>query len=392
MKTKKIIPLVLLPLLISGCWDKVEIDRKSFISTIAIDVSDNIDKEEKFKKIDSDDEFQDKGLDKLSITFGFPDISGLSVEQGSSAKEKFITTKAYSIQDGIRDMASRTSRSINTSHTKLLILSKDILLYPETFKEVMDYFDRNPKINKKMIVVVADGKAENYVSYEPLMEKNIESYIGGLIENSDRNSSILPMTLNELLILLHQNGNAVIPSIDYNKKSDEIFLSGVTLIKDFEAIGGLDPVETSGLEILRGKMKGGNKVVFIEGSPVDFQIDGINREVKLLEVNEEGLKVKINIKLEGQIKNYHLEKCVFNKECIKKIEDSFDKSIEKECEKVARITQEKYQIDPIGIREMVMKYHPKKWAEIEEKWDEVYKNSIIDVSVHTSVRRIGVTK
>ncbi|GAA0177768.1 Ger(x)C family spore germination protein [Clostridium sediminicola] len=392
MRVKKFIPLILLPLVFTGCWDKVEIDRKSFISTIAIDVCENIDKEDEMKKIKPDDEFQDKGIDKLSITFGFPDISELGIEKGSSAKEKFITTKAYSIQDGIRDMASRTSRSIYTSHTKLLILSKDILMYPETVKEVMDYFDRNPRINKKMQVVVTNGKAESYVSYEPLMEKNIESYISGLSENSSRNSSILPMTLNELLILLHQNGNAIIPSIDYNKKSDEIFLSGVTLIKDFKAIGSLDPIETSGLEILRGKIKGGNRVVFMEGHPVDFQIDDIEREVKLIEINEDGLQVKVNIKLEGQVKNYQLDKSAFDKGCIKKIEESFDKSIEKECEKVARITQEKYSIDPIGIREMVKKYHPKKWVNIEEKWDDVYKNSIIDVTVQTSVRRIGVTK
>jgi Ger(x)C family germination protein len=392
MKLTKIISLAFIPLFLGGCWDKVEIDRKSFISTIAIDVSENIGKEEALKNINASDEFQSKGINKLKVTFGFPDISELGVDKGSSAKEKFITTDCYSIQNGIVNMASKTSRSIYTSHTKLLIISSDLLSYPETFKEVMDYFDRNPNINRKMKVVVANGESENYVSYEPLMEKNIESYINGLTENSNRNASILPMTLNELLILLQQNGNAIIPSIDYDKIQDEIFLSGLTMIKDFKIVGSLDPIETSGLAILRGKMKGGNKVIFIDGHPVDFEIDGINRKVNIVEINDDSVKVKINIVLEGQLKNLQMGERVIENETIKKIEENFNSSIEKECEKIARITQEKFSIDPIGIREMIKKYHPKEWKKMEEDWDEVYKNSIIDVSVVTNIRRIGIIK
>ncbi|SHH51322.1 Ger(x)C family spore germination protein [Clostridium grantii] len=392
MKLTKIISLAFIPLFLGGCWDKVEIDRKSFISTIAIDVSENIGKEEELKKINPSDEFQSKGVNKLKITFGFPDISELGVNKGSSAKEKFITTECYSMQNGIVNMASRTSRSIYTSHTKLLIISSDLLHYPETFKEVMDYFQRNPNINKKMKVVVANGESKNYVSYEPLMEKNIESYINGLTENSNRNASILPMTLNELLILLNQNGNAIIPSIDYDKLEDQVFLSGLAMIKDFEMVGSLDPIETSGLAILRGKMKGGNKVVFIDGNPVDFEIDGINRKVSIVEINDDSFKAKINIVLEGQLKNFQMGKSVIEKGTIKQIEGNFNSSIEKECEKIARITQENFSIDPIGIREMIKKYHPKEWKKIEKNWDEVYKNSIIDISVATNIRRYGIIK
>jgi spore germination protein len=200
------------------------------------------------------------------------------------------------------------------------------------------------------------------------------------------------MTLNELLILLQQNGNAIIPSIDYDKMQDEIFLSGLTMIKDFQIVGNLDPIETSGLAILRGKMKGGNKVIFIDGHPVDFQIDGINRKVNIVEINDDSVKVKIDIVLEGQLKNMQMGESVIEKETIKEIEGNFNSSIEKECEKIARITQEKFSIDPIGIREMIKKYHPKEWKEMEENWDEVYKNSIIDVSVVSNIRRIGIIK
>ena len=50
MKFKKILPVILSCVLLSGCWDKVEIDRLNFISTIAIDPGEDIGKEKELKK------------------------------------------------------------------------------------------------------------------------------------------------------------------------------------------------------------------------------------------------------------------------------------------------------------------------------------------------------
>ncbi|MCY6958753.1 Ger(x)C family spore germination protein [Clostridium brassicae] len=393
---KKIILLLLICCLIcclmSGCWDKVEIDRKSFISTIAIDTGKDIDKEKEFKKIKPNEQIQEEELKKLSITYGFPDISELGPGKGGTAKEEFVTVGAYSMDDALEEMTARTSRSIHFGHTKLLILSEELLYYPETFKEVLDYLERKPSINKTMKVIVSKGKAEHYVKYKPIMEKNIETYITGLMENSNRNASILPITLNELLSLLHQNGNAIIPSIYYNKAKNEVNLSGVAMIKKFKLDGYLNEIETAGLELLRGKLKGGKYTIVREGHPVDFEISDINRKIALVDKDVKKLKFKVNLKLEGSLEGYTIQEEVFSDSKIKEMEKNFNDSIEKQCEKVARITQEKFSIDPIGFREYIEKFHPYLYKEVKDKWDEVYKNANIDVEVDTKIRRIGITK
>ena len=73
-----------------------------------------------------------------------------------------------------------------------------------------------------MYVVLAEGKSEEYIKYKPDMEKNIENYISGLMENSNRNDNIFPVTLNEFLILLSENGNALIPRITIEKDKNEL--------------------------------------------------------------------------------------------------------------------------------------------------------------------------
>lgn len=392
MKYKKIIPLILICCLLSGCWDKVEIDRKSFVSTIAIDVGKDIGKEKEFKEIKPDQVFKQEELKKLTITYGFPDISELGPQKGGTAQEKFITTDAYSMHDAFNEMASKTSRSIHFGHIKLLILSEEVMAYPETIKEILDYFERHPSMNKTMMVVVAKGKSEDYVKYQPEMEKNIEYYITGLMENSTRNSSIFPMNLNEFLILLYQNGNAIVPAINYDKVKDEINVSGVSIIKDYKLEGNLDRMETAALEILRGKIEGGKQTIIIDGHPIEFEIGGVDRDIKLIDKNKDKLELKVNVKLEGMLKGYTTEEEVFLKSRLGEIQSNFDDVIEKQCEKVTRITQEKFSVDPIGFREYIEKFHPYVYKEIKDDWEEVYKNANIDVNIQTRIRRIGITK
>lgn len=392
MKYKKTIPLILICCLLSGCWDKVEIDRKSFVSTIAIDVGKDIGKEKELKEIKSDEVFKQEEFKKLTITYGFPDISELGPQKGGTAQEKFITTDAYSMYDAFNEMASKTSRSIHFGHMKLLILSEDVMTHPDTLKEILDYFERHPSMNKTMMVVIAKGKAEDYVKYQPKMEKNIEYYITGLMENSTRNASIFPMDLNEFLILLYQNGNAIVPSINYDKVKDEINISGVSIIKDYKLEGNLDRVETAALEILRGKIEGGKQVIIIEGHPVEFEIGGVDRDIKLIDKNKDKLELKVNVKLEGMLKGYTTEEEVFLKSRLGEIQSNFDDVIEKQCEKVTRITQEKFSVDPIGFREYIEKFHPYVYKEIKDDWEEVYKNANIDINIQTRIRRIGITK
>ena len=44
------------------------------------------------------------------------------------------------------------------------------------------------------------------------------------MESSKRNASILPVTLNEFLILLGDNGNAIIPTIKIDKEKRDAHL------------------------------------------------------------------------------------------------------------------------------------------------------------------------
>lgn len=391
MRNKITLILIISSILLCGCWDNVEIDRVSFISTIGVDVGKDIGKEGDLKSISSKEPFAEREVEKIKVTYGFPDISSLAPTKGGSAEDKFITTPAYSMEDAVSKGNSKSSRTLNLRHGKLLIFSSEILAYPNTIKEVIDYLQRQPYINRVMQVVVADGSTEDYVKFKPNMEKSIDTYITGLMENSSMNATILPVKLNEMLKLLGENGNALIPRITLDKVKNELMLSGVAIIKDYSLKGYLNPIETSDLEILRGKLKSGKKVVYKYGHPVDFQIEGTKRKITVIN-NKNNIEFHIDILLEGQVKDYFVDGDVFSIEKLKDLEDDFNKSLSEECEKVVRITQNEFMVDPIGFRENVEKYHNALWNKVKGNWDNVYKSAVIKVNITTHIRRIGVVK
>ncbi|QGU94115.1 Ger(x)C family spore germination protein [Clostridium bovifaecis] len=394
MKLKKGVVLILACCFLSGCWDKVEIDRRSFISTIAVDTGKDIGDEEKFKEIRSNEVFKEEDFKKLNVTFGFPDISELGPQKGSTAKEQIVTTEAFSMQDSVTRLASKMSRSVYTGHSKLLILSDQIMEYPETVKEVFDFLERQPDINRMMLVVIAKGKAEDFVNFQPSMEKNIESYISGLMESGISNFNVLPTRMNDVLISSYKNKNAIIPTIEFDKvDKNKLIISGVALIKDYKLDGYLTPSEDASLEILRGKIKGGKEVILKEGHPIELQITGIKRNISLVDdANPQKLKFTIDVLLEGQLKGYYIDSDIFSEGEIEKIQDNFNDVIERKCEKVARIIQEQHTIDAIGLKEYVEKFRPGLYKRIKNNWEEVYKNANIDVTVSTKARRLGITK
>ncbi|OFI06183.1 spore germination protein A3 precursor [Clostridium acetireducens DSM 10703] len=391
MKIKKFLPLILICVFMSGCWDKVEIDKQSFISTIAIDKGKEINKEKELINIKPGDTFLEEKIKKLYITYGFPDISELGPGKSNVLKEKSISVDAYSMDNGIQEATAKSSRSIRFGHTKLLILGSELLQYPNTIKEVIDYLDRQPSLNRNMITMVAKGTAEDYVKFIPAMESNIENYIIGLAENN-KNTMMKPLTLKEVLTsLINNDENVLIPTMELDKVKNELSLVGTSIIKNYKIIGNLDKSQSYNVQLIKGDIKGGNKVIYINGHPINFSIYNIKRKIKM-DNSKNKIKFNIDLEMEGQLKQSYVGNELFYKDSIQAVENNLNKTIKKECEETFRVVQKQYNVDVFGLGDYMKKFHPYTWKKFKGNWDEVFNNVDINVNVNFKVRRVGVIK
>ncbi|MBA5851461.1 Ger(x)C family spore germination protein [Clostridium sp. cel8] len=375
---KRIVPLILICVLFTGCWDRTEIENKEMISIIGVDSGEDIDK--------SGEQY----LKKIHLTFGMPDLSELGPDKGKQSEDKYIDSEGYSFQDAVSKARLKSSRSIKFSHTGLLVFSEDIINHPDVFKQVLDYLHREPSLNRNMYIVLAKGSAEECIKSKTDLEKNAETYIGGLIQNDYKNSQVIPVTLNDFLIQMNENGNSLLPAIVINKTSKTLEIQGSAAIKNFKVKGFLNPEETANLELLRGKLEGSNKTIYLDKYPVDIDINNTSRKIA---VSEKDGKLIFNVKLniESQLKDYYLDKKVFSINKLNYIQKKFNSSIKKECEYALDVSKD-LEIDPVGFDNYLKKYHYNIWKKVKDSWDKNYKNSIIDVEVDTQIRRIGIVK
>ena len=94
MKNLKLISLLLCCLLMSGCWDRIDIDRRIFISAIGIDGGKDLRKEKEKQDIEEGEAFGEREIEKFNLTFAFPDISKYSADSKQIPEDKFIKVEA----------------------------------------------------------------------------------------------------------------------------------------------------------------------------------------------------------------------------------------------------------------------------------------------------------
>lgn len=383
----KVISLLLICVLLTGCWDKVEIENTDLVSVVGIDAGEDIGKRKESKNLKP----TDMEIKKLHVTFGTPDLSKLGPDKGGISGDKYIDVDSYSIQDAISRATLKSSRSVRFSHTKLLVLGQNLMMYPDVVKEVIDYLQREPSLNRNMYIVTSQGSSQKYVQFKTSVENSVESYILGLIENDNKKGGIVPVTLNDFLIQMSENGNSILPRIVIDDDNKSIKIAGTTAIKNFKQKGSLNEAETADIEVLRGNLKGGKRMIYVDNHPVDITMDNIMKKMKMRQ-NEGKLLFDIDLDIEGQIKNYYTDNNVLSVDKLNYIEKNFNEVISKEYEQVIKFTQRDLEIDPVGFREYIEKYHPYMWKQIKDNWEEVYKNAVVDVNVNTKIRRIGTVK
>ncbi|EKS4343318.1 Ger(x)C family spore germination protein [Clostridium botulinum] len=392
MKSKKylVIMLILSTICMTGCWDKVEIDKKAFVSVLGVDAGKDIGKEKQLEKISPAASFTGSKFDKIRVTYAFPDISKLGPEKGGTAADNTMSVDAYSMQDSMDKIVNKSSRNLSFGHLKLMVLNTSILDYSNTFKEVIDYIQRQPAINRMIYIVFSEDKSEEILRFKPNMEKSIENYIIGMLENNEKNNTAFPLTLNEFLEETSQNNTALIPVINIDKKNKDLKISKVAVIKNNKIKGYISTEQSNNIQLINKKFKGGTRTIIRDGSPLDYSIENSERKIKLKD--KENLSFDIKLNLEGQIKGYNIDKQISSKGDINKIEEDLNKAITQDIKEVIRISQTEYNTDILDLGGFIHKYHPKLWKKIKGNWNDLYKSLDINVTVDTKVRRIGAIK
>ena len=391
MRRWKAIGLLFLScLLLTGCWDKVEINDRAFVMGMGID---KFDPEDVKQKKDSDAEVkvpEETPRNRYTIMYSFPNV-GLIAGKGEGDPRFLFAGTGWHIVDINNQLSTRINQVLFFGHMKAIILGEELMKDERLMREVLDFIERNPYMGRRLHLMGTPGKATNIMESEPPQRPQVGLFIRDLMRNQERSSRIPDADLGYVLRSLHESKTAVLPRIHASK--DQLKIAGAAILKDYQLIGWLGEHENRALMFMLNKIGIADMTAEINGMNVAVHIYSAHTDRKV-EVRDGEIYLVLDIQLEAEIAQHLIDVKgqTYDAEYLQKIEEILKEKIEQEVRGVFLEIQKRHGADLVQINEMLRKDEPDLWKEIEKKWEEVYPEVKLDVDVEAEVRRIGTVR
>ena len=381
---KTTIVAMIILLLTTGCWDRVEINERAFIVMTGLDVYDpeKSASEEKHKPPKNEE-------NRYKVTYVLPKFSAILKSAPSGEHRIVLQTVAKSAYKGTRQLTSRMDSRPFFQHMKASILGVDVIKDEKHFMEALDGLERQDEISKKISIFVANDQASDVLKVKSIL-KPLSYKLQGMSQGYRGTHIYIPKTLEEVITEVNQ-GDAIIPRIQAS--DTEVKVAGSAVIKDKKFFSWLGEEETRVVSFLTNNIKQGIVEADYKGINIPYTISNA-RTKKSTRVEDEKIVIYIEISTQGDIQEYIIgkEPRLTDINLLKELEETLEKKIKSDVETVIDKLQRQMKVDVIGIGDHLRRYNPKIWKEVEHDWREVYPTVDIRVKVHTSIVDIGTVK
>lgn len=372
---KKIILLIFLTFICTGCYNYKELNELGIVSAMGISKDGdlyNLDIQ-LLNVLDS----EKSGLNKSPITV----ISG----QGET------------IFEAARSMNKKTSKVFFLADVDYVFLDQSVL--NDGLDEIMDFLIRDTRLSLNFLVVTStENKSLDILSSISHFDTNSANNLYDAVMNSEtRYGGINSLHVRELINNYYAKGKYTIfpnvyikdtrkssenDSLEDSKSESYVEVKNMVFFKDKEAIELTDE-ETKGVNFLRNKIK--NATLTIECDGGYFTIETLESKMKLKsKLNIDQLNVNGNVGAE--IVYYGCKDNLDNADVLKNISKKAEKEVESYITKAFNKSK-KYNYDFLGLGNYIYKNNYKYFDFENKDWNKDGLNKLnlkynIDVSLY----------
>ena len=372
---KKIILLIFLTFICTGCYNYKELNELGIVSAMGISKDGdlyNLDIQ-LLNVLDS----EKSGLNKSPITV----ISG----QGET------------IFEAARSMNRKTSKVFFLADVDYVFLDQSVL--NDGLDEIMDFLVRDTRLSLNFLIITStENKSIDILSSISHFDTNSANNLYDAIMNSEtRYGGINSLHVRELINNYYAKGKYTIfpnvyikdtskssenDSLEDSKSESYVEVKNMVFFKDKEAIELTDE-ETKGVNFLRNKIK--NATLTIECDGGYFTIETLESKMKLKsKLNIDQLNVNGNVGAE--IVYYGCKDNLDNADVLKSISKKAEKEVESYITKAFNKSK-KYNYDFLGLGNYIYKNNYKYFDFENKDWNKDGLNKLnlkynIDVSLY----------
>ncbi|MHC1749511.1 MAG: Ger(x)C family spore germination protein [Cellulosilyticaceae bacterium] len=375
----KLAPLLLGPLILTGCWDSMEINSRSVILELGIDKNEE----------ESNLPLNQKA--RVSVTYSIPDMAKMS---GSDSLRKdveaTINVKAPTLIDSIERLETQTQNTITFSHVKGILLGEALLKDSDLLKEVLDGAGRNMMLARNIPLLAVKGPSEEALQVQNKEQPILGLYIMRFFNNNERpRSSYMPQLLGNFIREMEDIGVATIP-IFHGSEDGEINISGGAVMKEYGLVDYITKEQVKGLLYITGEIKNAPVLIQYKNEYLTFNVK--TGKSKMSFKNEKGTMVcYIKLDVEGDIVEYASSETrnLFSKGDMSEVENLLKGQIVEEA-KIALDKAKAINVDFLGIGRELYRKEPQYWKSFGDEWgDSVFQKMPIVIEGNVRIRNTG---
>lgn len=367
--------------MLSGCWDETNIEEQGFIIGFAIDLAEE----------------NKNGQPQLTVTnqLIIPTGIGTPSDGGGGSNEAFMNLSAtgesiFVIDNEIR---SQTSKMPFFEHTKLIVISEDVLEVPQLFPHMMDLFIRNNTIRRGTKVIVAQGEAKKLFEVTPKNEKVPALYLDKLLEtNSQYTGGFNLIRLGEINEHFLLSESFTIPQFTPSERQVEFSAEAVFNGTEERLLGTLKDTEIDGLHLILGTYGRGPIEFNHREALVTYNIEKATSQLTMDVQDLENISISVEVETEGRIVEVFGTQAVKDPETIREIEEKAAKKIEDIVKETIQHAHEQLRTDIFGLKRELRQRHYDTWEKVKDNWDSgenYFSKSTFHVHANVTIHSVG---
>ncbi len=370
--------LVLVSLVITGCWNRREIDTLATVMAAGIDGGPG---------------------GRISVTVqvakpGEIKPPGQGGGGGGQPAVAVFTSTGATVFDAVRNFALQAERKLFWPHCKALVIGEETAR--AGISPLLDFIDRDHEPRELMWVLIARGQAKDIISAEGELEKITAESIEKLVKARIATSKVVGIRLYEFRKMLGGTGRdpfaTGIELVGAGEGKKRLKLTETAVFRKDRLMGWLDSDETRGLMWILGEVRSGIIVVPAPGpaeGKVSLEIIRASSKLKP-EIKDGYLTMTIEIEEEGNLGEQMAFGDFTKPELWTSLEKRKAEVIEREIRAVLKKAQEEWAVDIFGFGEAFRRKYPREWREMKDNWRDLLPTVAVEVKITAKLRRVGL--
>lgn len=384
-------------LVITGCWDSLEIENRALILGMAIDEPPP---EEDRTKDEVTYEVEEKPMkERYMITAqiavpGRVPLGPSSPGGGNEMKDSIWVVKVtgISLDDALNNLQQQIADPKYLIHLRVIVISEAIA--KRGLADLNDYLRRNAEVRRRTWMLVSEGEAAKIMTLAPPLERIPTLYLLNMLEKA---VSYGKFPLDYLGVFWSNDSkwgqDGYLPYIT-PRGDDNVMIKGLAYFSNGVMVGKTNPIGIGAFMAAKGLSIGGYSIMTEAPGIGHVMVQTKERSSRIAVRIVDGLPAaKFSIHLEGTITE-HLEEPVdiHTSRQISIIQENYNRHARGIVQKLIRDTQKQHS-DIFGLGEMVRAKYPSYWKEhvhSKRDWERIYADIPVEVELRMNIRQIGL--